>query len=59
MNYEFAVLSENSYGVMQQELNSHGRYGWKLVNVVWDNDNACSVAAMVYEKLKLYLFVQT
>ena len=59
MNYEFAVLSENSYGVMQQELNSHGRYGWKLVNVVWDNDNACSVAAMVYEKLKLYLPVQT
>lgn len=49
MNYEFAVLSENSYGFMQQELNSHGIYGWKLVNVVWDNDNACSVAAMVCE----------
>ena len=26
MNYEFTVLSENNYGVMQQELNSYGRY---------------------------------
>ena len=40
MDYEYTVLSENNYGVMQQELNSYGRYGWKLVNVVWDNDNA-------------------
>lgn len=35
MNYEYKVLSENNYRVMQQELNSYGRYGWKLVNVVW------------------------
>ena len=34
MNYEYTVLSENNYGVMQQELR---RYGWKFVNVVWDN----------------------
>ena len=50
MNYEDTVLSENNYGVMQQELNSYGRYGWKLVNVVWDNDNACLVAVMMWEK---------
>ena len=50
MNYEYTVLSENNYGVMQQELNSCRRYGWKLVNVVWDNDNACSVAVMMWEK---------
>lgn len=50
MNYEYTVLSENNYGVMQQELNSYGRYGWKLVNVVWDNDNACLVAVMMREK---------
>ena len=49
MNYEYTVLSENNYGVMQQELNSYGRYGWKLVNVVWDNDNACLVAVMMLE----------
>lgn len=41
MNYQCIVLSENNYGVMQQEFNSHGRYGWTLVNVVWDKDNAC------------------
>ena len=48
MNYEYTVLSENNYGVMQQELNSYGRYGWKLVNVVWDN--ACLVAVMMRER---------
>ena len=46
MNYEYTVLSENNYGVMQQELNSYGRYGWKLVNVVWDNGNACLVVPL-------------
>ena len=51
MNYEYTVLSENNYGVMQQELNSYGRYGWKLVNVVWwDNDNACLIAVMMRER---------
>ena len=50
MNFEYTVLSENNYGVMQQELDSYGRYGWKLVNVVWDNDNACLVAVMVWER---------
>ena len=48
MDYEYMVFSENNYGVMQQELNSCGRYGWKLVNVVWDN--ACSVAVMMRER---------
>ena len=26
MNYKYIVLFENNYGVMQQELNSYGRY---------------------------------
>ncbi len=34
MKYEYTVLSENNYRVLKQELNSYGRYGWKLVNVV-------------------------
>lgn len=59
MNDECTVLSEHNYGVMEQELNSYGRYGWKLVNVVWNNDNACLVVAMVCEKLEFYLPVQT
>jgi len=50
MNYEYTVFSENNYGVLKQELNDYGRYGWKLVNVVWDNDNACLVAVMMREK---------
>lgn len=50
MNYKYTVLSENNYGFIRQELNSYGRYGWKLDNVVLDNDNACSVAVMMRER---------
>lgn len=50
MNYEYTVFSENNYGVLKQELNDYSRYGWKLVNVVWDNDNACLVAVMMRER---------
>lgn len=46
MNNEYTVFSENNYGVLKQELNDYGRYGWKLVNVVWDNDNAGLVAVL-------------
>lgn len=50
MNYEYIVFSENNYGVLKQELNDYGRCGWQLVNVVWDNDNACLVAVMMRER---------
>lgn len=50
MNYEYTVLSENNYGVLKQDLNSYGKYGWTLVSVVWDNDNACLVAVMMRER---------
>ena len=59
MGYEYTVLSENNYGVMQQELNSYGRYGWKLVNAVWDNDNACSVAVMMRERQMISSLIDT
>lgn len=50
MNYECKILSENNYGVMQQELNNYGRYGWKLVSVVWNNRKDCLVAVMMRER---------
>ncbi len=50
IKYEYTVISENNHGVLKQKLNDYGRYGWKLVNVVWDNDNACLVAVMMREK---------
>lgn len=50
MNYEYTVLSENNHIDMQDKLNKFGRYGWKLVNVVWDNDNACLVTVMMQER---------
>lgn len=59
MSYEYTVLSKNNYGVMQQELNSYGIYGWKLVNVVWDNDNACLVAMMMRERQMISFLIYT
>lgn len=50
MKYEYTVLSENNYRILKQELNDYGRYGCKLVNVVWDNDSACLVAVMMRER---------
>lgn len=50
MNYEYQVFSKNNYSVLKSDLNSYGKYGWKLVNVVWDNENACLVAVMMREK---------
>lgn len=50
MNYEYTVLSENNHIDMQDKLNKFGRYGWKLVNVVRDNDNACLVTVMIRER---------
>lgn len=50
MNYECKVLSESNYGVMQQEFNSYGRYGWKLINVVWDNDNSLYIATLIRKR---------
>ena len=59
MNYEYTVLFENNYGVMQQELNSYGRYGCKPVNVVWDNDNACLVAVMMRKRQMISSLIDT
>ena len=50
MDFEYIVLFENNYVVMQHELNRYGRYEWKLVNVVWDNDNACLLAVMMRKR---------
>ena len=50
MNYEYTVLSENNYSGLERGLNIYGRCGWKLVNVVWDNNNACFVTVMMRER---------
>ena len=59
MDYEHTVFSENDYRVMRQELNSYGRYGRKLVNAIWDNDNACSVAVMMRERQMISSLIDT
>lgn len=59
MNYEYTVLSDNNYGVMQQKFNSYGRYGWKLVSVVWDNLRSCLVSVMVRERQMISFLIYT
>lgn len=50
MNYEYTVFKAKSALFLRIDLDTYGRDGWKLVSVVWDNDNACSVAVMMQER---------
>lgn len=50
MNYEYKVFKAKSALFLGIDLDTYGRDGWKLVSVVWDNDNACLVAVMMQEK---------
>ena len=50
MNYEYIILSYKFHIDMQDKLNQLGRYGWKLVSVVWDNCEGCLVAVMMRER---------
>ena len=50
MDYEYTVLSVDNYIELEHKLNIRGLCGWKLVNVVWDNNNACFVAVMMRER---------
>lgn len=50
MNYEYKVFKAKSALSLGIDLDTYGRDGWKLVSVVWDNDNACLVAVMILER---------
>lgn len=50
MNYEYKVFKAKSALFLGKDLGTYGRDGWKLVNVVWDNGNACLVAVMMRER---------
>lgn len=50
MKYEYKVLNESDFKIMEVDLNRFGDAGWKLVNVVWDNDNSILIATLIREK---------
>lgn len=50
MKYEYKVLYESNYKILEPDLNRLGDDGWKLISVVWDNDNSLFVAILSREK---------
>lgn len=55
--YAYKVLNESDPRTLECKLNQLGSEGWKLVNVVWDNDESLLVASLM-RKNKVRLFVQ-
>lgn len=53
MKYEYKVLHESNYKILEPDLNRLGEDGWKLISVVWDNDNSLFVAILSREKCKV------
>ena len=50
MKYEYKVLHESNYTIVEPDLNRLGEDGWKLISVVWDDDNSLFVAILSREK---------
>jgi len=46
MNYQYKVLHESDYKIMEVDLNNLGSDGWELVNVVWDADESLFIAVL-------------
>jgi hypothetical protein len=49
MNYQYKVLHESDYKILEVDLNNLGSDGWKLANVVWDNDESLFIAMLEKE----------
>ena len=49
MKYEYKVLNESNPRTLECKFNRCGSKGWRLVNVVWDNDESLLIAALMRE----------
>ena len=45
--YEYKVLTESDHRTLEYTLNSYGSAGWKLVNVVWNNDESFLITTLI------------
>ena len=52
MKYEYKVLHESNYKILEPALNRLGEEGWKLVSVVWDDDNSLFCCDFIQRKIK-------
>lgn len=48
--YEYKVIAESDLRTLEYTLDRYGSNGWKLVNVVWNNDESFLMATMMKEK---------
>lgn len=44
------ALAESDYRTLEYILDRYGSNGWKLINVVWHNDESFLIATMMREK---------
>lgn len=50
MKYEYKVIHEAQEKNLEVELNALGKEGWKLISVVWNNDESLFVASLEIER---------
>lgn len=46
--YEYVVFTEDE-ALLVFKLDDFGKYGWKLVNVIWNDDGSRLIATMMRE----------
>lgn len=49
--YEYKALTESDHCTLEYTLSRYGSAGWKLVNVVWNNDESLLIATLIREKV--------
>jgi hypothetical protein len=50
MKYQYKVIHESEEKNLEAELNALGQDGWKLISVVWNNDESLFVATLEIEQ---------
>lgn len=50
MKYEYKVLHESNYKILETDLNRLGEDGWKLISVIWEHDNSLFISILSREK---------
>ena len=46
MKFEYNVIRETEIRNLEPQFNMYGKAGWRVVSVVWDNDESCFVATL-------------
>ena len=50
MKYEYKVIRETEIDNLEVEFNSYAEDGYRVISIVWDNDESCFVVTL--ERIK-------